>query len=520
MVGYKVLITASGLGSRLGNLTKFTNKGLVRIGKKPALSYIIESYPDDVEFVVTLGHYGNQVEQFLNLAYPDKKITYVPVENYDGEGSSLLYSMSLCKDELQCPFIFHACDTVVEKEEFDFSSNWVAGHKNGSSFQYRTLNVRNESLLKINEKGEEFFDYVYIGLCGIKDYELFWKYTDEILEETTVSSLSDCHVLTKMMDHSDFSVVDYKTWYDIGNVDSLKKSREKIPDRFHLLDKEDESIFIFDDLGPCNFVIKFFYDKQICFNRIDRMLALKGLTPKYLASTDNFYKYEYAEGDTYSRVVDANNFKKFLNWSKDNLWKKNDKDISDICEEFYFTKTYKRVVKYLTDNGMGTDSPCVINGEEVPSIFDLMVKIDKDYISSAEGYQFHGDCVLENIIHKDGNYTLIDWRQDFGGDKYNGDIYYDLAKMKHNLTVNHDILDKELYNIDIDGKDINVDILRSNEKCECVKVLEDFINENGLDNKKVDIIKSLIWLNMAPLHPQPIGDFLFYFGKYNLYLNL
>ena len=51
MVGYKVLITASGLGSRLGNLTKFTNKGLVRIGKKPALSYIIESYPDDVESV-------------------------------------------------------------------------------------------------------------------------------------------------------------------------------------------------------------------------------------------------------------------------------------------------------------------------------------------------------------------------------------------------------------------------------------------------------------------------------------
>ena len=47
-----------------------------------------------------------------------------------------------------------------------------------------------------------------------------------------------------------------------------------------------------------------------------------------------------------------------------------------------------------------------------------------------------------------------------------------------------------------------MDILRSNEKCECVKVLEDFVNEIGLDNKKVDIIKSLIWLNMAPLHPQ------------------
>jgi len=521
---YKVLITASGLGSRLGNLTKFTNKGLVRIGKKPALSYIIESYPDDVEFVVTLGHYGNQVEQFLNLAYPDKKITYVTVENYDGPGSSLLYSMSLCKDELQCPFIFHACDTVVEKEEFDFSSNWVAGHKNGSSFQYRTLNVRNESLLKINEKGEEFFDYVYIGLCGIKDYELFWKYTDEILEETTISSLSDCHVLTKMMDHSEFSVVDYKTWYDIGNVDSLKKSREAIPDRFHLLDKEDESIFIFDE----EFVIKFFYDSQVCFNRIDRMLALKGLTPKYLASTDNFYKYEYVNGDTFSEVVDVENFKRFLKWAKEKLWIRQDLDgydISERCEDFYFNKTYKRVVKYLTDNGMGTDGPCFINGTRVPSIFDLIGKIDKKYLSSANAYQFHGDCVLENIIYwgmgpGQGEFTLIDWRQDFGGDKYNGDIYYDLAKLKHNLTVNHAILDKELYTIDIDANDVIVDILRSNEKCQCVEVLEDFIDEMGLDNKKVDLIKSLIWINMAPLHPQPLGDFLFYFGKYNLYLNL
>ena len=74
------------------------------------------------------------------------------------------------------------------------------------------------------------------------------------------------------------------------------------------------------------------------------MLHLRSYS-KYLASTDNFYKYEYAKGDTYSRVVDANNFRSF-EWSKDNLWKKNDTDISDICEEFYFTKTYKRVIKY------------------------------------------------------------------------------------------------------------------------------------------------------------------------------
>ena len=514
MAEYKVLITTSGIGSRLGNLTEYTNKGLVRVGKKPSISYIIESYPEDVEFVVTLGHYGDHIKGFLELAYPDLNFTFVDVKNYNGPGSSLLFSMSLCKEELQCPFVFHACDTVVEKEEIDFSTNWVAGYKEGSSFQYRTLNAINDSLVKINDKGEETFDYVYIGICGIKDYDLFWKYTDEILDETTSSDLSDCHVISKMLEHHKFDVVDYKKWYDIGNVDSLKKTRDAIPDRFHLLDKDDESIFIFD-----KFVIKFFYDTQVCWNRISRMLDLKGLTPKYVGSTDNFYKYEYVEGEVYSRVVNSKNFKEFLYWAKDNLWKKKDVDISKLCQEFYFDKTYKRVSKYLSMNGLGADTETTINSKTVPGIFDLLKFIDKEQLISKNSYQFHGDLVLENVIWNDGKYTLIDWRQDFGGDVQNGDIYYDLAKLKHNLTVNHDIIDKELYTVDIDQTDISVDILRSNEQCECIKVLEEFIDEIGLDNKKVDIIKSLIWINMAPLHKKPISDFLFHFGKYNLYLN-
>ena len=95
MAEYKVLLTTSGLGSRLGNLTKFTNKSLVRVGDKPAISYIIESYPKDVEFVVTIGHYGSHVKQYLSMAHADRKIQFVEVDNYMGEGSSLLYSCLL-----------------------------------------------------------------------------------------------------------------------------------------------------------------------------------------------------------------------------------------------------------------------------------------------------------------------------------------------------------------------------------------------------------------------------------------
>lgn len=166
MVEYKVLLTTSGLGSRLGNLTKFTNKSLVRVGDKAVISHIIETYPKDVEFIVTLGHYGSHVKQYLSLAHPDRNITFVEVDNYMGEGSSLLYSISLCEEYLQCPFVFHACDTLLPKnyiDEVDFSSNWSVGGIGNNSQSYRTLNCLNGKISSINEKGEQNFDYVYVG---------------------------------------------------------------------------------------------------------------------------------------------------------------------------------------------------------------------------------------------------------------------------------------------------------------------------------------------------------------------
>ena len=90
---YKVLITTSGIGSRLGDLTSFTNKCLVRVGKKPAISYIVERYSDDIELVITLGHYGGQVKDFLELTYPNKNFTFIEVDKFDCEGSSLGYSL-------------------------------------------------------------------------------------------------------------------------------------------------------------------------------------------------------------------------------------------------------------------------------------------------------------------------------------------------------------------------------------------------------------------------------------------
>src|SRR3990167_1172580 len=162
-IPYKVLITASGKGERLGEITKHTNKALIKLGKKPTISYIIDAYPKDTPFVITLGHFGDQVKDFLQMAYPDHHFSFVEIDTYEGKGSSLGYSMLQAKDLLQCPFIFHASDTIVEGRIPDPVKNWIAGHKDGGSANYTSFNVVNNNVQKILDKGALDSDYLYVG---------------------------------------------------------------------------------------------------------------------------------------------------------------------------------------------------------------------------------------------------------------------------------------------------------------------------------------------------------------------
>ena len=415
MEEYKVLITTSGVGSRLGNLTKYTNKSLVRIGKKPTLSYIVEKYPDEIELVITLGYYGNQVRDFLTLAYPNKNFNFVEVDNYKGKGSSLGYSLLCARKELQCPFIYHASDTIVSSTIPPPSFNWMGICKKENHSEYATVDI---NTFRIHDKGYLGSTLAYIGLTGINNYSDFWEELEkEYNKNPNDITLNDCNSLNNII-NSDWEIINFNEWLDIGNAASLKISRKKIEDKFKVLDKVDESVFIFDD-----FVIKFFYNKEICSNRVKRGKMLNGLAPKVLDSRENFYKYKLAEGDLLSSVIDVPLFDNFLEWSLNNLWIKGEKDQSfkETSKTFYIDKTINRIEKFYKNNNL-EDSLDNINGYNVPSVKEMLKEIDLNWLCTDTPYKFHGDYILDNIILEDNyNFKLIDWRQDFGGEIKKGD---------------------------------------------------------------------------------------------------
>lgn len=512
---YKVLITTSGIGSRLGDLTKYTNKSLVRIGNKPAISHIIENYPPHTKFVITLGHYGNHVRDFLNLAYTETPFEFVEIDKFEGSGSSLVYSISKTEELLQCPFIFHACDTLTTDEIPLPDTNWLGSYQSGKTENYRSLTLGpNHIVSRINEKGEFNYDYAYMGLAGIYDYKIFWEELKKILEERNwEEQLSDCHVINNM--DVPFKCHVFKTWFDIGNSSSLNESRNTFHSTVNVLDKADESIFIFKDS-----VIKFFHNKKTVSNRVKRTQYLNNIVPKIIDYKENFYKYEYISGYLFSDIADITSFKIFLTWAYDNLWKKTfDDNFRKKCMDFYKTKTLHRILKFL-DKSKIQDQEEIINSIKIPKISALLDQINWDWLCSNTSYTFHGDLILDNIIKTQDGFILLDWRQDFAGSLEHGDIYYDIAKLNHNLTINHKMIQNNFYKINIEKEHIICNIHLNSTLYDCKEVLHEFITTKGLDLLKVKIITPLIWLNMAPLHSHPFDTFLYYFGKYNLYKEL
>lgn len=521
----KIIITTSGLGTRLMHLTKDNNKSLLRIGNKFSICYIIEKFdPDTTEFIITLGYKGDLVKEFLIVTYDNYNFTFINIDNYDKEGSSLLYSLLQCESYLQSPFMFFCCDSII-LDTIDFNNfknynkNYLLVSKYDNSLNYSSVNVNDKNeIIKINDKNANIYDYVYTGVSYIYDFNNFWNESNKIyLNDNKNKNLSDVNVYSQLLlNNIKFKYVVLNNWYDSGNIESLSIVNKIIKCDYDILDKEYESICFTN-----NRVIKYTQNKDENFNKILRGIKLYPNAPKIFETGNNFYSMEYINGILLSKSYKHGHIYNLLNWAKKNLWineKKEDKYI-DICEKFYKNKTTERINELkLKFNFKEYNS---INNIQILSIDKLLDKIDWNSLYTNIFYNFHGDFILDNIIYTNYNeYKLLDWRQDFGGELLHGDMYYDLAKLRHNIIFNHENISNNLFLIIEEKENINIDL-----KCNyfLIQQLEDFdkfIIENKLDVNKIKILCSLIWLNMSPLHEYNISKFLFNFGKYNLHLLL
>lgn len=517
MANYKVLIASAGIGSRVENYSKNFNKALISVGRKPAICYIIDKIPKDVEIIITVGYKKEYLIQFLSLVYSDRKIKFIDVDKFSGDGAGLGYSILKAKEELQCPFMFIANDCITDEEFVEPTHNFMNFSIEQDTTEYRTVKLKRMTSVvdELLQKGDRrSSSAAYIGLCGIHDYDEFWKFMVDGVEDGSIEQ-GESFAISKMLNVGIKFVAYPSIWYDTGNVSKYVATNKHFSknDNINILDKEDETIWFIGDK-----VVKFHTDKIFIEQRVKRTKVLGKFVPEVLGSTENMYMYKRVDGDTFTYNLQYDKFEKFLGWIKD-FWVERELSAEDktyfknVCKKFYHDKTLERVNEYYKKYNK-EDCVEIINGKRYDKLSDILKRVPWDgLVNHATATNFHGDLHFENILVNSESFSMLDWRQSFGGLIEYGDVHYDLAKLKHGFIISHEMVNDELYNTEIDGNIVNFYFMRKNVLSNIEKMFDDFIKKQGYNLKQINTLTALIYLNVAALHHHPYSDLLYYLGK-------
>jgi NDP-sugar pyrophosphorylase family protein len=496
-----VVIPTSGLGSRMGKLTKQLNKALLPYLGKPVLSHIIDQFPKNTSFIIPVGYLSKQVIDYCNAAHPDLDIAFVHVDDYTSELSGTGYTIQQCLHLLNKPYWYIPCDTYYNidlLEERKDRNCYFTKHVNKELSSLYTMFSRNAKNLitDILFKKETTDDYVaFTGVIYVHDYQDF---------NTRLQNMDSNEIIHAIQLNE--LTVDLDSWIDFGSIESYQTALSN-SQKFDF-SKQDEITYVTDTK-----VVKWWLDPTVTENKYQRLLHNKTIYPNNCVIHGNYLAYDFYPGKTLYQYNNIDCLPMLLSWLNEQVWHRHDTDITHDCMDFYKQKTQGRIEKYLAKHDF-TETVTEVNGVKIKDYQYYLNKIDYSYLTSVtQPAYIHGDLQFDNIIiGPDKQFKLIDWRPDFAGNTMTGDIYYDLAKMAGGFIIDYSKIKENDFTITIDNGIATLTIPYIDNHAEYFQVLKDFVTSQNLDWRKVETLIPIIFWNMAPLHTKPFDKFLWYLG--------
>ena len=501
-----VLILAAGLGTRVRQLAKNKNKTLIPINNKAILSYIIDPFPKEYEIIIAVGYQKESLKEYCLLAHPDRKFTFVDVVDWDnptvGPGSSALQ----CQGYLQRPFYLITADTIVDGPLPYLDGNWLGTSPTGFPEKYSTLAIdEHQNVTAFVNKSPKGYDNAFMGLAGIRDYQFFWS-------ELELANKTNTELVAAWYHPEKYPNLKAKpiSWFDTGNLEDIQRAKEHFKDKPLSLYKNIEDTTY--KIGQR--FLKFSSDIQVTHNRYRRGVILKDFVPANLIQTDHFISYDWEEGKTLYEHNSLTAYTMFLEWFGKLLSECEKTTCENLIMPFYVQKTNTRMNAFLAKyNPSYFTTEFTINGVTYPSMRSLLEKVNFESLKHNPFYtKFHGDLQFDNIIFnpETGKFSYIDWRESFAGFVERGDLYYDLGKLYGGCLLPYNLLKDDTHIEISEGVSVvtyQYDVPRP--LSEFQKKYEVGIMD-GFDIQKVKLIKSLIYLNMSPLHTDKFNKLLWF----------
>lgn len=539
---YSVCILSAGRGIRLGTLTDDVNKSILPVAGQAVISHIIENFPHDVEIVVAVGYQADKVREYLAHAHDDRKVTCVDVGDWNGPGAGPGKSLLCCRPHLPGKFVVFAADTMVTEPVPPPDRNWIgvapifrldsclsmirpvpALPGRDDTERFCTVQIDGDVVTRLVDKQRSDNRHAFIGAAGVRDYAQFWEAleNDRSLVNNELQLSNGLAALIPLQLHPEKF-----TWHDTGTPESFQETRQALesPDTF-AFDKVNE--FTYQVNGR---LVKYFGDPKIVSNRLARARALGDLCPTVRKASTWFYSYELVKGRTVYECLTPRLMNDFIEWAESFLWTPidgiNEDEYRTLCDRFYREKTLERVAMFYRKYPDDAGEPAVVNGERLPALLSLLDIVDWKRMAAGIPTNFHGDLQFDNVLRtgwlpagRDA-FKLIDWRQDFGGRTDVGDMRYDLAKLYGGLTIPYNLIKKNRFMYEEHEGHVTFDVETTLNLGESKNILERYIRRMGWKFsvsaerllRDVELIRALIFLNMAPLHVYPFDRLLYYMG--------
>lgn len=481
------VILTGGRGTRIGRVGDSLHKCLVPLAQRAIISHLIELAPRDARVVISLGYRGNQVRDYVELAHPDRDITFVDDEMWNKPGSGPGTGLSAVRDVVgDDNMIFTSCDTIWRPDPtlWDAETSWsaVATMPVGTNPERwcRILSDDEGRVVRIVDKQPSYPDAreTYVGLSMIKQCDLgtFWYGIESfrlVENERQVTG-----GLSLMAAHGQLEVrrVD---WTDVGDAVSYRHA--VIERDGYDWSKSGEATWLLPESGR---VVKFFHNEKSAAERCRRALVLQDAVPKIVDERGKMFAYEYVPGTTFYAANGTTHsdtaVDRLVDWAESTIWRSMMVDpltMVSACRQFYYAKTIERVAQ--------------LRPELRALTYDAVSRVDwKLVTNNGVPVRWHGDFNFGNIIWNAGTVHAIDWRSDFAGFPW-GDRRYDVAKLLVGCRINWDNVRRGDFAPWIDGARV-----------------ESRIRTRLNPGTDVDMIAALTLVNSAPLHEPPLDEVL------------
>ena len=489
---------------------------LFPINGEPLADLILKHYSDDVEPIIST---YDGYEAFKKTKLSSSKLQIIKIDELKDLGFTILNTLEKLVITDDDQLIVNYADTVVDNN--DLKSNCIVCQKaNTLDKKWTYLCEKNGTIDKIVDKnGDASLEVKNMLLvCGVFTIDRPMLFLNCLRNQINKKGCNFYKALKEYSCIRPFNFVEAQNWLDIGHPEEYFDSKIAIKSRQF-------NHMVFDKNRG---IIKKKSDDQIKLSsEIEWFLKLpknlQYVTPRiydYCLDTDNVYvEMEYYSYPTLLELflygeLDEASWRKifsriFMVLNDFRQYKNTTNEIHKAVRSMYFDKTVSRIEKMRNNRLFKPffEQSIIINGIAYNSLDSILKKIDaivsENLLSINEFNIIHGDLCFANILidEKLNFVKLIDPRGSFGAFDLYGDQRYDFAKIMHSIDGKYDFIIKDYFSLTLHDNRIEYTIKKPTIDLYPIakEVFDDLI---GNHLREIEIIESLLFLSMIPLHQE------------------